>query len=190
MIHEYDVSNGVPELIQGPLEVPWSSPDFSAAGLEYDEERNMLLAVNRNTNSLVYFCDVNPAYPDTLGRDEQGVCLIDSCKISFTPDPWGIALVRSTGIAFIANTQGRPFPMDKYASPCLPTGDLNCDCVVNIGDVTYLINYLFKGGPPPEPLVAGDVNCDGTIHEPKIDLGDLVYLINYLYKMGPAPCCV
>ena len=28
-------------------------------------------------------------------------------------------------------------------------GDVNCDGVVSIGDVQYLVNYLFYGGPPP-----------------------------------------
>ncbi|MCJ7458365.1 MAG: hypothetical protein MUP17_05180 [candidate division Zixibacteria bacterium] len=28
-------------------------------------------------------------------------------------------------------------------------GDVNCDNKTSVGDVVYLINYLFKGGPPP-----------------------------------------
>ena len=62
-------------------------------------------------------------------------------------------------------------------------GDVNTDGVIELGDVVYLINYLFKGGPPPDPLWTGDVNCDGVI-----DIGDVVYLINYLFKGGPPPC--
>jgi len=62
-------------------------------------------------------------------------------------------------------------------------GDVTGDGQINIGDVIYITNYLYKNGPIPDPLTKGDVNCDG-----KIDLGDLVYLINYLYKSGPFPC--
>jgi hypothetical protein len=62
-------------------------------------------------------------------------------------------------------------------------GDVTGDGQVNIGDIIYISNYLYKEGSVPEPLTQGDVNCDG-----KIDSGDLVYLINYLYKEGPAPC--
>jgi len=62
-------------------------------------------------------------------------------------------------------------------------GDVNGDGQINIGDVIYITNYLYKNGPIPDPLTKGDVNCDD-----KIDLGDLVYLINYLYKGGPLPC--
>ena len=63
-------------------------------------------------------------------------------------------------------------------------GDANGDGEIDIGDIVYLINYLYKGGPAPDPLEAGDVDFDGVI-----DLGDLLYLINYLYKGGPAPAC-
>ncbi len=63
-------------------------------------------------------------------------------------------------------------------------GDVNGDKVIDIGDVIYLINYLFKSGPTPTPLPAGDATCDGNV-----DVGDVVYLINYLFKGGPAPSC-
>ncbi|MGB2989251.1 MAG: SBBP repeat-containing protein, partial [Candidatus Zixiibacteriota bacterium] len=63
-------------------------------------------------------------------------------------------------------------------------GDVNADGVVDIGDVVYLINYLYKNGSPPVPLQAADVNGDGIV-----DIGDVVYLINYLFKGGPPPGC-
>jgi hypothetical protein len=67
-------------------------------------------------------------------------------------------------------------------------GDVNNNGVVNLGDVVYLIAYLYKSGPAPVPsLCVGDVNNNNAV-----DLGDLVYLITYLYKGGPAPdpnCC-
>ncbi len=63
-------------------------------------------------------------------------------------------------------------------------GDANGDGFIDLGDVVYLINYLYKGGPAPNPIEVGDCNSDGTV-----DLGDVVYLINYLFKGGPAPDC-
>ena len=62
-------------------------------------------------------------------------------------------------------------------------GDCNGDGILDIGDIVCEINYLFKGGLPPQPYAIGDVNCDGVN-----DIGDVVYLINYLFKAGPAPC--
>ena len=62
-------------------------------------------------------------------------------------------------------------------------GDCTKDAVIDLGDVVYLINYLFKGGTPPDPLCQGDANCNG-----ERDIGDVVLLINFLYKGGFAPC--
>jgi murein tripeptide amidase MpaA len=62
-------------------------------------------------------------------------------------------------------------------------GDANGDRVVNVTDVIYLINYLFKGGSAPVPFLAGDANCDGAV-----TITDVIYLINYLFKGGPGPC--
>jgi hypothetical protein len=55
-------------------------------------------------------------------------------------------------------------------------GDANGDGVINSTEVVYLINYLFIGGPAPEPWHLGDANCDGTMN-----VNDAVYLINYLF---------
>ena len=64
-------------------------------------------------------------------------------------------------------------------------GDVNGDQVVDLADIVFLINYLFKAGPAPDPLERGDLNHDG-----EITLADIVYLINYLYKEGPPPLSV
>ena len=70
----------------------------------------------------------------------------------------------------------------EFAPVC---GDANGDRVIDIGDVVYLINYLFINGHPPEcePITAcGDVDNDG-----QVNIADVVYLINYLYIGGPPP---
>ncbi len=62
-------------------------------------------------------------------------------------------------------------------------GDMNYDKKVNVMDIIYLINYKFKNGPDPVPLVQlGDVDGSG-----RINILDIIYLINYKYKEGPAP---
>ena len=75
--------------------------------------------------------------------------------------------------------------LDALTAIC---GDANGDETVNVGDAVYLINYVFKGGPAPDPVCSGDANGDGDVN-----VGDAVYLINYVFKGGPAPvedCCV
>jgi hypothetical protein len=61
-------------------------------------------------------------------------------------------------------------------------GDANGDGNINSADVTYLINYLFVGGPTPNPLWVGDANSDGNVNS-----ADVTYLINYLFVNGPPP---
>jgi hypothetical protein len=61
-------------------------------------------------------------------------------------------------------------------------GDVNEDGIVNIGDVVLLVNFLYRGGSPPDSMDNGDVNGDCIV-----DVGDVVYLVNYLYRNGPAP---
>jgi hypothetical protein len=61
-------------------------------------------------------------------------------------------------------------------------GDANGSGEVEVGDVVYLLNYLYKGGSAPVPSHVGDPNDDCIT-----DVADAVYLLNYLYKGGPAP---
>jgi hypothetical protein len=63
-------------------------------------------------------------------------------------------------------------------------GDANGDGEINSADISYLINYLFVGGPSPHPWLTGNTNCDGSINS-----ADVVYLINYLFLGGPPPGC-
>jgi hypothetical protein len=63
-------------------------------------------------------------------------------------------------------------------------GDANGSGVVNIQDITFLINFLYKGGLAPVPAQAGDANGDGISN-----IKDITYLINFLYKGGPIPIC-
>jgi len=63
-------------------------------------------------------------------------------------------------------------------------GDVNGDGNIDVADVIYLINFLWRGGPPPTPYETGDANCDG-----EVTVSDVVYLINYLFFGGPIPNC-
>ena len=62
-------------------------------------------------------------------------------------------------------------------------GDVNGDYKITVSDVVYIVNYLFKGGPAPNPFLTGDANCDTNVM-----VSDVVYLVNYLFKGGPPPC--
>jgi photosystem II stability/assembly factor-like uncharacterized protein len=69
-------------------------------------------------------------------------------------------------------------------------GDVNHDQKISVADAVFLVNYLFKGGPPPWLKMTGDANADtpdGSCNLPKVTVADVVYLVNYLFKGGPEP---
>ncbi len=63
-------------------------------------------------------------------------------------------------------------------------GDVNNDGTVNIFDITFIISYLYLGGPAPVSLESADVNHDG-----QVNIFDITYLISYLYLDGAPPDC-
>jgi hypothetical protein len=63
-------------------------------------------------------------------------------------------------------------------------GDADGSEAINLLDVSFIISYLYKNGPAPEPEAAADADGSGVIN-----LLDVTYLINYLYKNGPEPVC-
>ena len=72
---------------------------------------------------------------------------------------------------------------------CVIRGDINHDSspIIDIVDLVYMVNYMFKEGPEPICFWEADINGDGS---PIIDIVDLVYMVNYMFKEGPdpAPC--
>ena len=65
---------------------------------------------------------------------------------------------------------------------CLVRGDADASGAINVSDLTYLVNYLFKGGPSPVCDEEGNADAAGAIN-----VSDLTYLVNYLFKGGPVP---
>jgi nitrous oxidase accessory protein NosD len=79
------------------------------------------------------------------------------------------------------------FPVDSTCgnSCCLEaTGNIDAGPgeVVNIADLTYLVNFLFRNGSPPP--CAEEANVDGS---GDVNVADLTYLVDYLFRGGPLP---
>jgi hypothetical protein len=79
---------------------------------------------------------------------------------------------------------------DSTTTCCVNRG--NVDDIIGVGgpidvaDLSYLVDYLFKGGPAP-PCI-DQANVDGIVGVGgPIDVADLSYLVDYLFKGGPAP---
>ena len=70
----------------------------------------------------------------------------------------------------------------EIAQPRFLRGDANADRTVDLADVVFTLNALFRGGPQPPCRDAADANDDG-----RIDTSDTVYTIDFLFRDGPPP---
>jgi len=160
--------------------VNWSTPEWDTLGmgrppLPGENEQlyigRQVFPVHPGTNTIDYTLPYNPEWVsvDFLATD-----------VMINGWIWHECIGTSLDLSFVIT--------GHEGVPPIICGDVNYNGVVELGDVVYLISYLYKSGPVPLPsLCVGDVNNDNVV-----ELGDLVYLISYLYKSGPAPspdCC-
>jgi hypothetical protein len=77
------------------------------------------------------------------------------------------------------------FSRSILATCCLNIrGDLNNDGNnANILDLTFAVDRIFRGGPPPVCLHEGDVNSDGA----STNILDLTFLVDRIFRGGPPP---
>jgi uncharacterized protein (TIGR02145 family) len=73
---------------------------------------------------------------------------------------------------------------DACESCCLKAGDANNDTKLNLSDVSYIINKLYRSGPDFPCRDQADANGDT-----KVNLSDVSYIINKLYRGGPDCIC-
>jgi hypothetical protein len=112
---------------------------------------------------------------------------MDVCCIPDADTLRNTYILLSPGFSSVSDTLGYQLPLNYYPLGELfvwwsVPGDANDDSLVNIGDVLFLINYLYQEGAEPCVCEAADCNNDSAIN-----VGDIVCLINYLFAGGPAP---
>lgn len=73
-----------------------------------------------------------------------------------------------------------PFALDVFA---VRRGDTYTDNRLDLRDIVFLVNSVWKGGPDPVGN-SGDLDCDQAV-----TMSDLTMLINLILKDGPAPDC-
>jgi hypothetical protein len=75
--------------------------------------------------------------------------------------------------------------IDKVINLVFICGDVDRSQKINLLDVSYIISFLYRGGPAPIPWQSADVD-----HSGKINLLDVSYIISHLYRGGPPPSCL
>jgi len=164
-------SNSPPEIPEQP-----SGVTVGVTGIEYEFSSN---TTDPEGDSISYLFDWGDGTDsDWLGPYNSG----DSCKTSHIWSNSDIYYVEVKA----KDIHGYESDWSGSLSVAIYTcGDCNSDGIIDMGDVLYLINYLYKSGLEPIPMLSiGDCNGDGTL-----DIGDVLHLINYLYKGGPPPSC-
>ena len=171
------------------IQIPYLYPYQLLLPLNEDSVRT---TVSNKTVTLTWQASISPIPDDTVRYD-----LYLSRSIVFNPDSTdsikGLLDTTYTDSLDIKLWYWKVKAYDKWGAVrwsdqswsfyVYLCGDCNGDGKITVSDVVYEINYLFKGGSAPVPLVAGDVNCDG-----KETVSDVVYKINYLFKGGPELC--
>jgi hypothetical protein len=71
-----------------------------------------------------------------------------------------------------------------FPNCCVVPGDANSDESVNVGDVVFMISYIFKSGPPPPCPWA--VDCNGDC---QIDVADVVCRLCIIFMGCPPKEC-
>jgi len=61
------------------------------------------------------------------------------------------------------DTIGINMTIDDPPPPAWVCGDADASGEVDIDDVVYMANYIFSGGPAPDPLESGDADCSGGV---------------------------
>jgi hypothetical protein len=93
-------------------------------------------------------------------------------KVSATSGMPTVTLTRTAGDSLVCDT-------------CLfICGDTDGSGYVNSLDITFLIRFLYRGGPAPSDPNAADADNSGVVN-----LKDATYLVNFLYKGTSAPDC-
>ncbi len=124
---------------------------------------------NSDTDEFGDVCDNCPEIEspccDDIDNDDVGD-LCDNCPLHYNP--------------FQEDYDG-----DNIGNQCdYLCGDFDGDELINILDVVYMIDYVYKNGIVPEPLERVNANGDGAVN-----ILDIVYLVNKIYKNGPDPHC-
>jgi M6 family metalloprotease-like protein len=151
------------------------SPDFDNDGIPDDSDNCPGVynpdQLDVDADGVGDSCDNCPFAVNPLQEDSDGDLSGDSCDNCLSVANPGQEDTNGDGIG--------------DACCCLVRGNVNGLSGVNVVDLTYLVNYLFRSGNFPPCPEEGNVDNVG-----EINVADVTYLVDYLFRGGepPPPC--
>ncbi|MFH1336631.1 MAG: hypothetical protein ABII96_08960 [Candidatus Zixiibacteriota bacterium] len=140
--------------LPGEVEVDLDQVSFTGSILPAEWNKSALID-NTNKRVLIYIYPGLPTDPALVGGTTGIVATLYFTKVA-DGDPLAISATEIPPshqfILISAYCAGVVPPSERIFTPMLSlalNGDVNCDGIVDVGDVVYTINYLFKHGPPP-----------------------------------------
>jgi hypothetical protein len=126
---------------------------------------------------MTYFADYNLDYDDTLYVYSVIASVQNGTVDSLYEN------VRKAKKWFLGHV--RPF---CGGTCCIPPirGNVDYDPgdAINVGDLAYLVSYLFDQPPGPAPPCFEEADVDASL---SINVGDLAWLVSYLFDQPPGP---
>jgi len=181
-------------------EIETSPSSFVVNVVQESTLDTFLILTNSGNGELTY--DINVAYAGRRGRKARQSpepklewLIVEPMSGTVAPgtsEPLflhlsasGLAVGSSYGATVSINnncSSGRvDVPVSMTVQPPYACGDCNGDGRITIADATYVVTFIYRGGPAP--IGPGDVNVDG-----RITIADATYLVAFVYRGGPPPC--
>jgi len=184
----YALGTGAPDLGVDQIELP----DTVARGSVYYPSvsiHNYRMSVS---NALA-LCEIS--HEDTLVySDTVDIVFLrsgESSNVLF--DPWTVAADSGSQLDVTATVlvgeddnhvnDSLAVTLEITASADYICGDVNSSGEVDIDDITYMLGFVFLGGPGPLPIASGDVDCNSTL-----DIDDIVEILVYIFIGGVELC--
>jgi len=104
-------------------------------------------------------------------------------SLQFSAEGYDILLLMGISVSADSATVANVLLMPSDSWIC---GDIdNNGEFQGILELTYLVDYIFRGGSAPENELAADVNGSGGL----ANILDLTYMVDYVFRGGPGPAC-
>ncbi len=154
-----------------------TKPDSCMIQMPGDADGDRDIDANDVTALINFLAETGPAPYPLANADYNGDCIINLLDVSQLADNIAMGIVPLQIVDCTC--------LEPIIACCIgSSGDINDDgSDANILDLTYLVDFIFRGGLLAPCDEKADLNNDGT----PSNILDLTYLVDFIFRGGPAP---